>query len=130
MSENSLEVTITLSAPDLKDEQLQDAVQNLQLEANEVEGVKEASLIAVEEAPEGAKSVGGFLLDKFKALVQPKKLLNLVKTLANRLIGNQTIEFKIEKKDKKGKSTKLEFKISKPEDLEKITPQVNKLLED
>ena len=94
MSENSLEVTITLSAPDLKDEQLQDAVQNLQLEANEVEGVEEANLIAVEEALEGAKSLGGFLLDKFKALVQPKKLLNLVKTLANCLIGNQTIEFK------------------------------------
>ena len=124
MSENPVQVTITLSSPGLKDEELQEAVQNLQWEAQEVEGVREANLIAVEQAPEGSKSVGGFLLDKFKAVVEVRKLPNLIKTLANRLIGNQIIEIKAE-----GKGKKLEIKISNPEDLAKIMPEVNKFID-
>ena len=124
MSETPVQVTITLSAPELKDEELQDAVQNLQLEAQEVDGVEEASLIAREEVPESAKSLGGFLLDKFKALVELKKLPNLIKTLAARLIGNQIIEVKAE-----GKGKKLEIKISNPKDLPEIILEVNKFID-
>lgn len=124
MSETRVQVTITLSAPELKDEELQEAVQNLQLEAQEVDGVQEADLIAIEEAPAGSKSLGGFLLNQFKALVELKKLPNLIKTLGSRLIGNQIIEVKAE-----GKGKKLEIKISKPEDLAKIMPEVNKFID-
>ena len=124
MPETPVQVTITLSAPELKDQELQDAVQNLQLEAQEVDGVEEASLIAREEVPEGAKSLGGFLLDKFKALVELKKLPNLIKTLAARLIGNQIIEVKAE-----GKGKKLEIKISNPKDLPEIMLEVNKFID-
>ena len=124
MPETPVQVTITLSAPELKDQELQDAVQNLQLEAQEVDGVEEASLIAREEVPEGAKSLGGFLLDKFKALVELKKLPNLIKTLAVRLIGNQIIEVKAE-----GKGKKLEIKISNPQDLPEIMLEVNKFID-
>jgi hypothetical protein len=124
MSETRVQVTITLSAPELKDEQLQEAVQNLQLEAQDVDGVQEASLIAIEEAPVGSKSLGGFLLNRFKALVEIKKLPNLIKTLGSRLIGNQIIKVKAE-----GKGKKLEIEISKPEDLAKIMPEVNKFID-
>jgi hypothetical protein len=122
--ENNVQVTITLSASELKDEQMFEAIQNLQLEAEEVDGVQEAKLIAIEEAPVGSKSLGGFLLNQFKALVEIKKLPNLIKTLGSRLIGNQIIEVKAE-----GKGKKLEIKISKPEDIAKIMPEVNKFID-
>ncbi|MGL6341585.1 MAG: hypothetical protein ACRC80_20875 [Waterburya sp.] len=122
--ENNVQVTITLSASELKDEQMFEAIQNLQLEAEEVDGVQEAKLIAIEEAPVGSKSLGGFLLNQFKALVELKKLPNLIKTLCSRLIGNQIIEVKAE-----GKGKKLEIKISKAEDLAKVMPEVNKFID-
>ncbi len=128
MLEIPIQVTITLSAPELKDEELQEAVQNLQWEAEEVKGVQ-ASLIAREESPEGAKSLGGFLLDKFKAVLEVKKLPNLVKTLAGRLIAKQTMEFEAVKKDQKGNYKKLKFKISNSEDLAKVMSEVNKFID-
>ena len=70
------------------------------MEAQEVDGVEEASLIAREEVPEGAKSLGGFLLDKFKALVELKKLPNLIKTLAARLIAIKLSKLKQKEKVK------------------------------
>ena len=130
MSETPVQVTITLSAPELNDEEIQDTVQNLQLEAQEVDGVQEANLIALEEVPAGAKSLGGFLLDKFKALVELKKLPNLIKTLADRLIDDQMIEFKTEKIDNAGNYKKLEFKISNSEDLAKIMLEVKEYMDD
>ncbi len=130
MSETPVPVTITLSAPELNDEEIQDAVQNLQLEAQEIDGVQEANLIALEEVPAGSKSLGGFLLDKFKALVELKKLPNLIKMLADRLIDNQMIEFKTEKIDNTGNYKKLEFKISNSEDLAKIMLEVKEYMDD
>ncbi len=124
MSGNSVQVTITLSAPELKDEELQETLQNLQLEAQEVDGVQEAKLIAREEVPAGAKSLGGFLIDKFKALVELKKLPNLIKTLFDRLVVNQIIEVKAE-----GKGKKLEIKISNLQDLPEIMVEVNKFID-
>ena len=123
MSETSVQVTITLSDPQLKDEELQEAVQNLQLEAQGVDGVTEADLVSIEEAPPGSKSLGSFLIDKFKVLVDLKKLQNLVQALSHRLIGQQTIEIEAE-----GNSRKLKVKIGSAEDLAKIMPDVDKFI--
>ncbi|PSB03385.1 hypothetical protein [Merismopedia glauca] len=124
MSETAVQVIITLSDPQLKDEEMQEAIQNLQLEAKEVDGVEEAELISLEQAPPNSKSLGGFLLNQFKALVEIKKLPNLIKTLGSRLFGNQIIKVKAEKN-----GNKLEIEISNPEDLAKVMPEINKFID-
>lgn len=123
MSDTSIWVTITLSDPQLQEEQLQETVQTLQSETLEVDGVTEADLVSIEEAPAGSKSIGGFLLDRFKALVDLNKLQNLVQVLSRRLVGQQTIEI-----EAKGNGRKLKVKIGSPEDLAKVMPEVEKFI--
>ncbi len=124
MLENQVNVIITLSDPELKEKELQRAVQNLQLEADKIQGV-EANLISISEAPPGSKGLGDFLVDKFKALVDLKKLQNLLQTLSHRLIGKQIIEVEVEVEDKK---KKLKVKIGSPEDFAKIMSEINKFV--
>ncbi len=122
MSETRVQVTITLSDPQLRDEDLQEAVQNLQLELREVEGISEADLIPVEQAPPDSKGIGGFLLGKLLALVSLKHLKTLVSFLGHNLLG-RTVEIKAE-----GNGRKLEVKLSRPEDIDKVMPQVERFI--
>ncbi|MGB5635254.1 MAG: hypothetical protein WBM44_24030 [Waterburya sp.] len=122
MSETPVQVTITLSDPQLRDEELQEAVQNLQLELREVEGITEADLIPVEQAPPDSKGIGGFLLGKLQALVSLKHLKTLVSFVGHNLFG-RTVEIKAE-----GNGRKLEVKLSRPEDIDKVMPQVERFI--
>lgn len=49
--ETEIQLTITLSDPELNDEQLQEAVENLRQELQAVEGVQEADLIPIAQGP-------------------------------------------------------------------------------
>ena len=122
MPETPVQVTITLSAPELKDEELQDAVHNLQLELQEVQGVTDAQLIPVEQAPPNSKGIGGFLLGQLKALVNLKNLKTLVSFLGNNLFG-QTVKIEVE-----GNGKKLELELNRPEDIDKIMPQLERFI--
>lgn len=122
MSETQVRVIITLSDPQLKDEEIQEAVQNLQSELREVEGVTESDLIPVEQASPNSKSIGGFLLGQLKALVSIKYLKTLVSFLGHNLFG-RTVEIKAE-----GNGRKLEVKLSRPEDIDKVMPQVERFI--
>ncbi|MDJ0714916.1 MAG: hypothetical protein QNJ54_11940 [Prochloraceae cyanobacterium] len=122
MPENQVRVTITLSDPELKEEELLKAVKNLQSEADNIQGV-EADLISIAEAPPGSKSLGTFLIDTFKAVVNIKKLPNLLKTLSHRLIGGQKIKIKAE-----GNNRKLDIEVGSPEDVAKIMPEIDKFI--
>ncbi len=122
MSETRVQVTITLSDPQLKDEELQEAVQNLQSELREVEGVTEADLIPVEQAPPDSKGIGGFLLGQLKALVSLKHLKTLVSFLGHNPFG-RTVKIKAE-----GNGRKLEVELSRPEDIDKVMPQVERFI--
>lgn len=117
-----MSVTITLSDSQLKEEELQEIVRNLQLELREVEGVTEANLIPMAQAPPNAKGIGGFLLGQLKALVNPKNLKNLVNYLGNNTFG-RTIKIKAE-----GNGKKLDIEFSRSEDIEQIMPQVDKFI--
>lgn len=123
MSENYVDITLTLSNPQLDDEDLQAAVQNLQQFLEEIEGIREVSLIPEAEASPGAKSIGGFLLDKLKAVVNLKNLATLVKALGNRLFSGATIEIEAE-----GNGRTLKLKVSRPEDVEPAMNEVNKFI--
>ncbi len=123
MSETSVQVTITLSDPQSKDDdQLQEAVQNLQWELREVEGVTDADLIPVEQAPPDSKGIGGFLLGQLKALVSLKQLKTLVSFLGHNLFG-RTVKIKAE-----GNGRKLEVELTRPEDIDKVMPQVERFI--
>ena len=98
--ENNIHVTIALKSPDLDDEELQDSIENLLPQLREVDGVEQANLVAVEEIPEGAKSVGGFLVGMLKAEVNPANIKALFSFLVDRLSG-KTIEIEVEADGKK-----------------------------
>ena len=123
MSETRIQVTITLSDPQLRDEELQEAVQNLQLELKEVEGVTEADLIPVEQAPPDSKGIGGFLLGQLKALVSLKYLKTLVNFVGQNIVIGRTVKIKAE-----GNGRKLELELSRPEDIDKVIPQVERFI--
>lgn len=97
---NNIRVTIALKSPDLDDQELQDSIENLLPQLREVDGIEQANLVAVEEIPEGAKSVGGFLIGMLKAEVNPASIKALFGFLGDRLSG-KTIEMEVEANGKK-----------------------------
>ncbi|WP_242063366.1 hypothetical protein [Nostoc sp. FACHB-892] len=57
---SNVEVTISLSELGLDEEELQTEAQNLLPQIKDVDGVEDASLVPVTEAPQDSKSFGGF----------------------------------------------------------------------
>ena len=93
---SNIEVTISLSEADLDDEKLQVEAENLLPQIREVDGVEEANLVTLEEAPTGSKAIEGFSVGQLIALVNPKNVGSLFKFLGDRL-GNKTIKVIIKK---------------------------------
>ena len=127
MSENQVQVTITLSDPELKGEELLEAVKNLKSEANDIPGV-EADLITIAEVPTGSKipkTSGNFLIDTFKAVVKIKNIPNFIKTLSDRLIGKQKIKIKIEVEENK---KTLDIEVGSAEEFLKIMPAIDEFV--
>lgn len=111
---SNVKVTVFLSETDLDDQELQAEVENLLPQIREVDGVKEADLVEVEEAPRGSKAVSGFLLGMLKAVVDPASVKALFGFLSDRLSG-KTIELEVEANGKKLKvkaSNKAEFELA------------------
>jgi hypothetical protein len=100
-SESNVKLTIALSNPDLDAEQQEREAQNLLREIKDLD-VESAELVAVTEIPEGAKSVGGFLLGVLQAEVSLANFKKLLGFLGDRL-GNKTIELEVEANGKKFK---------------------------
>lgn len=84
-SASNVQVTISLQALDLDDEELQAEVENLLPQIREVDGVEQAGLVAVEEAPKGSKAFGGFLWGILQAEVNPANIKVLFRFLGDRL---------------------------------------------
>lgn len=95
---SNLQVTISLPASGLDDEELQAEVENLLPQVKEVDGVDGAELVSVEEAPEGAKSLGGFLLGMLKMEVTPANLKSLFGFLSDRF-GAKPIKLSVKAPD-------------------------------
>lgn len=83
VSPSNVQVTISLSDPDLGEQQLQAEVENLRLQIKEVDGVEEAGLVAVELAPPGSKALGGFLLGLLTAEVNPANIKAVFRFLSD-----------------------------------------------
>jgi predicted RND superfamily exporter protein len=58
----NIQIAIAIQDPDLDNEELQEAIQNLREQIEESEIVETVDLVAVAKAPEGSKAFGGFIL--------------------------------------------------------------------
>ncbi|MGK7961584.1 hypothetical protein [Crocosphaera sp.] len=93
MLENEIELTISLSDSQLSETALQTVIsQNLLPEIQRVEGVKKAALISMQNAPEGAKSLSGYLLGKLGLLVNRKNFKTVVTWLSKNM-SKKNIKF-------------------------------------
>ncbi len=88
MQSNEITINISLSDLSLTETELQTVIsQNILPEISRVDGVKKADLIGLENAPDGAKSLGGYLLGKFQLLVNIKNLKAVVTWLTKNRNG-------------------------------------------
>ncbi len=98
-------MTISLTGLDLDDEDLQAEVQNLLPQLREVDGVEDADLIPVENAPKKTKALGGFLLGLLNAEVNPANIKTLFQFMSDRF-GNKPIKMVLKAAD--GRELNLE----------------------
>ncbi|MEH2398863.1 sugar ABC transporter permease [Nostoc sp.] len=102
---SNVQVTISLAELGLDDEELQTEVENLLPQLKEVDGVEDADLVAVENAPKGTKSISGFVWGLLKAQVNASNIKSLFKFLSDRF-GNKPIKLVVEAPD--GRKINLE----------------------
>ena len=120
-SESNVKLTIALFNPDLDAEEQERETQNLLREIKELD-VESAELVAVTEIPEGAKSVGGFLVGVLQTEVSLANFKKLLGFLGARL-GNKTIELEVEANGKK-----LKVKASSQQELTAAIEQAQKFI--
>ncbi|MGF1936840.1 MAG: hypothetical protein RM347_021050 [Nostoc sp. ChiQUE02] len=120
-SESNVKLTIALSNPDLDAEEQERETRNLLREIKDLD-VESAELVAVTEIPEGAKSVGGFLVGVLQTEVSLANFKKLLGFLGDRL-GNKTIELEVEANGKK-----LKVKASSQEELNAVIEQAQKFI--
>ncbi|GET37183.1 sugar ABC transporter permease [Microseira wollei] len=97
-STSNVKITISLQDPNLDNDELQAEVENLLPQMKEVDGVEDADLVPVEEAPKGSKALGGFLLGMLQAEVSVANIKALFGFLGDRL-GGQPIKISVKAPD-------------------------------
>ncbi|MEH1800288.1 MAG: hypothetical protein V7L13_14215 [Nostoc sp.] len=120
-SESNVKLTIALANPDLDAEEQEREARNLLREIKDLD-VESAELVAVTEIPEGAKSVGGFLVGVLQIEVSLANFKKLLGFLGDRL-GNKSIELEVEANGKK-----LKVKASSQEELNAAIEQAQKFI--
>lgn len=123
MTEPMLSITLTLSDPQVDDEQLQADTLTLQDQIAEVEGVNDVYATPATQAPVNAKSIGGAIINVLTAEITPQALMSVLNFLGGRLF-NRTIEIEAEANGKT-----LKVKVSNAKDLEFAIEQAKRFLE-
>jgi hypothetical protein len=130
VTKSNVQVTISLTELNLDEEELQAEVQNLLPQLREVDGVEDANLVAVENAPKNTKALGGFLLGLLNAELNVANFKALFNFLGDRF-GNKPIKMVIKAPD--GRELNLEassreefdFAFQKAQDFIKNTSNSN-----
>jgi hypothetical protein len=120
-SESNVKLTITLSNPDLDAEEQERETRNLLREVQDLD-VESAELVAVTDTPEGAMSVGGFLVGVLQTEVSLANFKKLLGYLRDRL-GNKPIELEVEANGKK-----LKVKANSQQELTAVIEQAQKFV--
>ncbi|MEH2278627.1 MAG: hypothetical protein V7K40_28555 [Nostoc sp.] len=119
--ESNVKLMIAHSNPDLDAEEQERETRNLLREIKDLD-VESAELVAVTEIPEGARSVGGFLVGVLQTEVSLANFKKLLGYLGDRL-GNKTIELEVEANGKK-----LKVKASSQQELTAAIEQAQKFI--
>ncbi|MEH2334639.1 hypothetical protein [Nostoc sp.] len=119
--ESNVKLTIALSNPDLDADEQERETRNLLREIKDLD-VESAEFVAVTEIPEGAKSVGGFLVGVLQTEVSLANFKKLLGYLGDRL-GNKIIELEVEANGKK-----LKVKASSQKELTAAIEQAQKFI--
>ncbi|MEA5515306.1 sugar ABC transporter permease [Nodularia sp. UHCC 0506] len=118
---SNVQVIISLTELGLDDEDLQAEVQNLLPQLRDVDGVEDADLVAVENAPKDTKALGGFLLGLLNAQVNVANIKTVFVFLSDRL-GNKPIRMVLKAPDGRelnleaSSREEFEFAIQKAQD--------------
>ena len=110
---SNVQVTISLTELGLDDEDLEAEVQNLLPQLRDVDGVEDADLVAVENAPRNTKALGGFLLGLLNAEVNVANIKTVFVFLSDRL-GNKPIKMVLKAPD----GRELDLEASSREEFE------------
>jgi hypothetical protein len=90
-------ITLTFQSDNLSDDELQSDMERLLPQLREVEGIEDAHLVTVAEAPANTKSVGGFVLGAMKFTIDNSKILTGLLGVGNAIVGNgKTVKFSVE----------------------------------
>jgi hypothetical protein len=123
VTEPMLSVTLTLSDPQVDDEQLQVDTLTLRDQIAEVEGVNDVYTTPAAQAPANAKSIGGAIINVLTAEITPQALMSVLNFLGGRLF-NRSIEIEAEANGKT-----LKVRVSNAKDLEFAIEQAKRFLE-
>ncbi|OUL23314.1 hypothetical protein BV378_21805 [Nostoc sp. RF31YmG] len=121
-SESNVKLTIALSNPDLDAEEQERETRNFLREIKDLD-VESAELVAVTDTPQGAKSVGGFLVGVLRTEVSLANCKKVLGFLRDRL-GNKPIELEVEANGKK-----LKVKANSQQELTAVIEQAQKFVE-
>lgn len=109
--ESDIKFTITLSDPDLDEEELDETARNILREMKELDAVEGASLVKSEQAPTGSKAIAGFGLGIVEAIVKIGNIKGFMDFMGDRF-SDKPIVMKVE-----ANGRKLQLKASNQEDL-------------
>ncbi|NMG21245.1 hypothetical protein [Brasilonema bromeliae] len=100
IGESTVKLTIALKDSGLDDEELDRLTQNLLQEIKDLDELEQVNRVAVAETPQGAKSLGSFLLGMLQVEVSVANIKKLLGFVGDSL-GNKPIEFEVEANGKK-----------------------------
>ena len=120
----NIQMTIELDTPALDNEEIQEVTQLLQEQILENDFADRAELVALEQAPRGAKSFGGFLIGMLAAEVNPGNFKKLMRFLGDRL-GQKSIKLKLKAPD----GREIELAASSQEEFDFVMKAAQKFLQ-
>jgi hypothetical protein len=119
---SNVKLTITFTDPQLDDQDKDEEVQKLLAQMKDLDEVEAVDRVVNPNAPEGTKSVTGWVVAQLIAFVKPENVKQLWGFLSDRL-GNKVIELEAEANGKK-----IKIKASSQQELEAAVKAIQELI--
>jgi len=119
---SDVKLTITFTDPDLDAEEKDEEVQKLLAQMKDLDEVEAVDRVINSNAPEGSKSVTGWVVAQLISFVKPENVKQVWGFLSDRL-ANKTIEVEAEANGKK-----IKIKASSRQELEAAVKAVQELI--
>jgi hypothetical protein len=119
-----VKLTITFADPDLDAEEKDQEVQKLLSQMKSLDEVEAVDRVVLPNAPEGTKSVTGWVIGQLITFVKPENVQQVWGFLSDRL-GNKAIEIEIEVTPE---SKKYKLKASSRQELEAAAKTIQELV--